>query len=719
MQYPKTFDVIVVGGGHAGTEAALAAARMGCATLLLSHNIETLGQMSCNPSIGGIGKGHLVKEVDALGGAMAEATDEAGIQFRILNGSKGPAVRATRAQADRVLYKAAIRRRLENQPNLWLFQQAVDDLIVESDGQQERVVGAVTQVGIAFRAHAVVLTAGTFLDGKIHVGLQNYSAGRAGDPPAVSLSARLKDLKLPQGRLKTGTPPRIDGRSIDFSKLTEQPGDGVPLVGGWGQSAESGPDVPVFSFLGSHTQHPRQLPCWITHTNAATHDIIRSGFDRSPMFTGVIEGVGPRYCPSIEDKINRFADKDSHQIFLEPEGLTTNEFYPNGISTSLPFDIQLGALRTMPGLENAYILRPGYAIEYDYFDPRELTSSFETRAIGGLFFAGQINGTTGYEEAAAQGLYAGAHAALQVLSRVHGREFVTDDFRLGRDQAYLGVLVDDLITKGVSEPYRMFTSRAEFRLQLREDNADMRLTELGRKLGLVDDRRWTQFNLKRDAVSRETQRLRARWVRPQTVPAPDAERLLGKTLEREYNFADLLKRPGVVYDTLSEVDAVARGQEALLQDAMAGQSVAGSVSRETPAVREPVGREALAHALVAAAQAQGVEPLPGMANAVVEQVEISIKYAGYIDKQQEEVQRAAQYERMRLPAELDYAQVSALSHEVRQKLQRHRPETLGQAARISGVTPAAISLLLIHLKKGRFKGFGGDGAEGVPAGEAA
>nr|MBP6765272.1 tRNA uridine-5-carboxymethylaminomethyl(34) synthesis enzyme MnmG [Rubrivivax sp.] len=486
MLHPQEFDVIVVGGGHAGTEAALASARMGCATLLLTHNIETLGQMSCNPSIGGIGKGHLVKEVDALGGAMAAATDEAGIQFRILNGSKGPAVRATRAQADRILYKAAIRHRLENQPNLWLFQQAVDDLMLEG----ERVVGAVTQVGVRFRARAVVLTAGTFLDGRIHVGLQNYAAGRAGDPPAVSLSARLKELKLAQGRLKTGTPPRIDGRSIDFRKLQEQPGDLDP--------------VPVFSFLGRAEQHPRQVPCWITHTNALTHEIIRSGFGRSPMFTGVIGGVGPRYCPSIEDKVNRFADKDSHQIFLEPEGLTTHEFYPNGISTSLPFDVQLAAVQSMAGLEHAHILRPGYAIEYDYFDPRELRPNFETRAIRGLFFAGQINGTTGYEEAAAQGLFAAVNAALQVKGR--------EPWLPRRDQAYLGVLVDDLVTKGVTEPYRMFTSRAEFRLQLREDNADLRLTEMGRELGLVDDTRWVAFSRKRDRLERELQRLRATWV---------------------------------------------------------------------------------------------------------------------------------------------------------------------------------------------------------------
>jgi tRNA uridine 5-carboxymethylaminomethyl modification enzyme len=637
MLYPQEFDVIVVGGGHAGTEAALASARMGCKTLLLSHNIETLGQMSCNPSIGGIGKGHLVKEVDALGGAMAIATDEGGIQFRILNGSKGPAVRATRAQADRVLYKAAIRKRLENQPNLMLFQQAVDDLMVEGD----RVVGAVTQVGIRFRARTVVLTAGTFLDGRIHVGLNNYQAGRAGDPPAVSLSARLKELKLPQGRLKTGTPPRLDGRTIDFSKCEEQPGDLDP--------------VPVFSFMGHAAMHPRQVPCWITHTNERTHEIIRSGFDRSPMFTGKIEGVGPRYCPSVEDKINRFAGKESHQIFLEPEGLETNEFYPNGISTSLPFDIQYELVRSMAGLENAHILRPGYAIEYDYFDPRSLKSSFETRSIGGLFFAGQINGTTGYEEAAAQGLFAGINAALQCQGK--------DAWLPGRDEAYLGVLVDDLITKGVTEPYRMFTSRAEYRLQLREDNADMRLTEAGRRLGLVDDARWEAFNRKRDAIDRENARLKAIWVSPRNLAAAESERVLGKAIEHEHNLADLLRRPDVGYAEL--------------------MSLAGGAYATPDVSRETLG--------------ELLEP-------VVEQIEIAAKYSGYIERQKGEVERAASYEHLKLPADLDYMQVAALSIEVRQKLNKHRPETLGLASRISGVTPAAISLLLVHLKKTKFRG---------------
>ena len=645
MLYPQEFDVIVVGGGHAGTEAALASARMGCATLLLTHNIETLGQMSCNPSIGGIGKGHLVREVDALGGAMALATDEAGIQFRTLNSSKGPAVRATRAQADRILYKAAIRRVLENQPNLWLFQQAVDDLLIEGD----RVAGAVTQIGLQFRARAVVLTAGTFLDGRIHVGLQNYASGRAGDPPAVTLSARLKELQLPQGRLKTGTPPRLDGRSIDFSQCQEQPGDGMP--GGVNEG-----HLPVFSFMGSADLHPRQVPCWITHTNERTHDIIRSGFDRSPMFTGKIEGVGPRYCPSVEDKINRFADKDSHQIFLEPEGLTTHEFYPNGISTSLPFDIQIALVRSMRGLENAHILRPGYAIEYDYFDPRALKSSFETRQIQGLFFAGQINGTTGYEEAAAQGLFAGLNAALQCRGQA--------PWVPARDEAYLGVLVDDLITRGVTEPYRMFTSRAEFRLQLREDNADMRLTEIGRRLGLVDDARWERFSRKRDAVARESERLKATWVNPRNLPAAESERVLGKAIEHEYKLFDLLRRPDVDYASLMSLDG--------------GKYASADVSRET---------------------------LGALADSVALQVEIAAKYSGYIERQRDEVQRAAHYERLRLPEELDYSQVPALSIEVRQTLQKHRPETLGQASRIAGVTPAAISLLLVHLRRGGFKGF--------------
>ena len=620
--YPEAFDVIVVGGGHAGTEAALAAARMGCATLLLTHNVETLGQMSCNPSIGGIGKGHLVKEVDALDGAMAAATDEGGIQFRILNSRKGPAVRATRAQADRVLYKAAIRQRLEHQPGLRIFQQAVDDLLIEGD----RVTGVVTQIGLAFRARAVVLTAGTFLSGLVHVGLQNYQAGRAGDPPAVTLGRKLREMNLGVGRLKTGTPPRIDGRSIDFSVMTAQPGDDP---------------VPVFSYLGRAEQHPRQLPCWITHTNAETHEIIRGGLDRSPMFTGVIEGIGPRYCPSIEDKITRFAGKDAHQIFLEPEGLTVEEYYPNGISTSLPFDVQLRAVRSIRGLEQAHITRPGYAIEYDYFDPCGLRSSLETKAIAGLFFAGQINGTTGYEEAAAQGLLAGLNAALSVQDR--------EPWCPRRDEAYLGVLVDDLITRGVSEPYRMFTSRAEYRLSLREDNADLRLTEAGRRVGVVGDRRWDAFCRKREAVERESERLRATWVNPRVIDANAVATVVGQALERDYTLHELLKRPDVGYAALMRLPGMG------------------------PAVDDPQ---------------------------VAEQVEVRAKYEGYIDRQRDEIERRERHETTPLPADLDYSTLRGLSVEVQQKLNRHKPETIGQAARISGVTPAAVSILIVYAKRG-------------------
>jgi tRNA uridine 5-carboxymethylaminomethyl modification enzyme len=622
VKYPERFDIIVVGGGHAGTEAALAAARAGRRTLLLTHNIETLGQMSCNPSIGGIGKGHLVKEIDALGGAMAIAPDEAGIQFRTLNASKGPAVRATRAQADRVLYKRAIRRRLETEPGLTLFQQPVDDLLLNGD----RVRGVVTEIGLEFEAGAVVLTTGTFLSGLIHVGLRNYEAGRAGDPPAKRLGVRLRELALPAGRLKTGTPPRLDGRTIDFSALPVQPGDDP---------------APVFSFVGTREMHPRQVACWITHTTERTHEIIRGGLDRSPLYTGVIKGTGPRYCPSIEDKVMRFAGRASHQIFLEPEGLETTEIYPNGISTSLPFDVQLALVRSLPGCAGTDILRPGYSIEYDYFDPQALRSTLETRAIAGLFFAGQINGTTGYEEAAAQGILAGINAARYVAGEA--------GWCPRRDEAYLGVLVDDLVTCGVSEPYRMFTSRAEYRLQLREDNADLRLTEHGRLLGVVDDARWGAFCRKRDAIARELERLKSTWLDPHVVARHDAVRVLGQPLERTRSLADLLRRPGVTYATLRSLEGA---------------------------------------------------DIPSGDDSVTEQVEIATKYAGYIDRQQVEITRQVEQESTRLPQPLDYRNVRGLSIEAQQKLNLHQPETLGQAARISGVTPAAISLLLVHLKRG-------------------
>lgn len=619
MDYPKQYDVIVIGGGHAGTEACLASARMGCRTLLLTHNIETLGQMSCNPAIGGIGKSHLVKEIDALGGAMAKATDKGGIQFRVLNSRKGPAVRATRAQADRILYKAAIREILENQPNLDIFQQAADDVIVEGD----TIRGVVTQMGLKFFAPNVVLTTGTFLGGKIHIGLDNYSGGRAGDPPSIALADRLRELPLRVDRLKTGTPPRIDARSVDFSGLEEQ----------WGDKPE-----PVMSYLGSLEDHPKQTCCWITHTNTQTHDIIRGSFDRSPMFTGIIEGVGPRYCPSIEDKINRFADKDSHQIFIEPEGLTTHELYPNGISTSLPFDTQLSFVRSIKGFENAHIVRPGYAIEYDFFDPRDLKPSLETKVINGLFFAGQINGTTGYEEAGAQGLLAGANAALRAKEQ--------DAWCPSRDQAYIGVLVDDLITMGTKEPYRMFTSRAEYRLLLREDNADLRLTEKGRQLGLVDDEHWQAFQEKRESIEQETQRLKTTWVQAGSEAALSLQDRVKSPLNREYSLMDLLKRPELEYADVANLSG------------------------------------------------QGVENTQ-----VAEQVEITAKYSGYIERQQDDIDRMRRNENLVIPEDFDYSGIDGLSNEVKQKLIDAKPDTLARASRIPGVTPAAISLLLITMKK--------------------
>ena len=623
MFYPEHFDVIVIGGGHAGTEAAMAAARMGRQTLLLTHNIDTLGQMSCNPAIGGIGKGHLVKEIDAMGGLMATAIDHAGIQFRTLNASKGPAVRATRAQAERVLYRQAVRTTLENQPNLMIFQQPVEDLIVEND----QVTGAVTRMGLKFRAKSVVLTVGTFLDGKIHIGLENYSGGRAGDPPSVSLSHRLRELPLRVGRLKTGTPPRIDARTIDFSQLAVQLGD-TPM--------------PVFSFLGNVDQHPEQMPCHITYTNEKTHDVIRNNLDRSPMYAGVIEGIGPRYCPSIEDKVMRFADRNSHQIFLEPEGLTSNEIYPNGISTSLPFDVQMQIVNSMKGMENAKIIRPGYAIEYDFFDPRDLKQTLESKFINGLFFAGQINGTTGYEEAAAQGMLVGLNAARYAFDQ--------EGWFPRRDQAYIGVLVDDLCTLGTKEPYRMFTSRAEYRLMLREDNADLRLTEIGRELGMVDDNRWAQFSEKVELVEKERQRLRNIWVHPQADNLSEINELLNTPLSKEANGEDLLRRPEMTYDILK------------------------NITRFAPGIDDSKPQAA-------------------------EQVEIQVKYEGYINRQQEEIEKQLRNENAALPIDLDYKQVSGLSNEVIAKLNDHKPTSIGQASRISGVTPAAISILLVWLKK--------------------